>query len=159
MCRSVKLEPRRVMTMIQYPLKFRFTAQGTSGIQQVWSTNTQDASSMTCAIPPEFDGPGGGYSPEDFFGLAVMNCFVATFKVIAERSKLSFLEVKAQAELIVDRDAQGAPWMSAMNVQINLRLQPGQEHSRARHLLEKTAASCLVARSIKTDVRFFFELE
>ena len=145
--------------MIQYPLKFKFTSHASSGVKSLWSSNTQDGGNLACAIPPEFEGPGGGYSPEDFFGLAVMNCFIATFKVIAERSKLLFLAIDAQGELTVDRDEKGAPWMSAMSVQIKLQLEGGQDQGRAQHLLEKTAASCLVARSIKTDVRFYFEVQ
>ena len=37
---------------------------------------------LVTTIPSEFEGPGGGYSPEDFYALALLNCFGATFKVI-----------------------------------------------------------------------------
>lgn len=144
--------------MIQYPLKFEMSALGRSGIQQTWASHVTQEKNLVCAIPPEFEGPGGGYSPEDLFGLAVMNCFIATFKVIAEKSKASFQEIKAQGELIVDRDEKGAPWMSEMKISIELILDSGADPQRFQHLLEKTASSCLVARSIRTNVQFSFQV-
>ena len=145
--------------MIQYPLKFQVSAQAESGIQKSWSASAMEGRSLSCAIPPEFEGQGGGYSPEDLFGLAVMNCFIATFKVIAEKSKVVFQEIQAQGELIVDRDEKGAPWMSEMKIAILLKVGAGSDQQRFQHLLEKTAASCLVARSIRTKVQFSFEVQ
>ena len=79
--------------MVQYPLKFSVTAEGVSGMDSTWvtqvpSNEADESRSLTAAIPPEFQGPGGGYSPEDFYALALLNCFMATFRVIASKSQL-----------------------------------------------------------------------
>ena len=143
--------------MIQYPLQFHFHSQATSGMTQPWTADSDFNRGTVCAIPPEFEGPGKGFSPEDFFGLAVLNCFVATFKVIAEKSKVEFSALDAKGTLTVDRDEKGAPWMKAMAIEVTLKAAPEQQ-DRARRLLEKTSQSCIVARSVKTDVSFTFNV-
>jgi organic hydroperoxide reductase OsmC/OhrA len=144
--------------MIQYPLRFEFRSDATPGTQSPWRAASPFISETICAIPPEFEGPGGGYSPEDFFGLAVLNCFVGTFKVMAERSRVEFDSLQAEGMLSVDRDAQGLPWMSKMDVRVRVSVARPKQVDRCRRLLEKTATSCLVARSLKTKVRFSVEV-
>jgi organic hydroperoxide reductase OsmC/OhrA len=104
---------------------------------------------LVCAIPPEFEGPGKGYSPEDFFLLAVTNCFVATFKVFAEKSKLQFEDLNIQSELTVDRNEHGVPWMAKVFLDVDL-INPSQPDQAAR-LLTKTSQSCFVLNSIKSE--------
>ncbi|MEI7974179.1 MAG: OsmC family protein [Bdellovibrio sp.] len=144
--------------MIQYPLSFQVEAQTEAGIQQTWQTQTLGTGdSLRAAIPPEFQGPGGGYSPEDFYALALANCFVATFKVFAEKSKLAFSSLKISLKLEVDRNEKGAPWMSRAHLQAHLKGVESEE--RALHLLQKTSQSCLVLNSVKTEKSFDFQVE
>ncbi len=143
--------------MIQYPLQFTTSSQAPSGIATQWRTRVGDGREATCAIPPEFEGPGGGYSPEDFYALAIANCFVATFKVFAEKSKIIFESLGVDGVLTVDKNEAGHPWLKAMSLQIRLSV-PGGDRGRIERLLTKTSQSCLVANSIKTDVSFQFDL-
>jgi organic hydroperoxide reductase OsmC/OhrA len=144
--------------MIQYPLRFQVSSKASSGVSSAWTTQASMPSPLACAIPPEFEGPGRGFSPEDFFALAVANCFIATFKVIAERSRVEFAAIEVRGDLVVDRDAQGRPWMSEMKLVV--KLDPGSgDPDRLTRLLEKTAQGCLVANSVKTKVEFRFEVE
>ncbi|RYZ72718.1 MAG: OsmC family peroxiredoxin [Proteobacteria bacterium] len=142
--------------MIQYPLKFAVTTQAVSGIAVPWAARTSDQADIQVAIPVEFEGAGGGFSPEDFYALALTNCFVATFKVIAERSKLEFVSIATQGTLTVDRDEKGTPWMSDFKLTVTLN-QPA-DVERATRLLEKTRQSCLILNSVRTKLSFSFEI-
>jgi organic hydroperoxide reductase OsmC/OhrA len=143
--------------MVTYPLHFRARAFGPSGISSTWSTQVEAIPTpLGCAIPPEFEGPGGGYSPEDFFLLAAMNCFVATFRVIAERSKLEYARIDVSAELQVDRDSAGRPWMSALRFQVSL--EGASDRERALRLLQKTSESCIVLHSVRSERQFEFSV-
>ena len=75
--------------MVKYPMSFKAQAHSPAGIQSPWSSKAEamPEKPLTLAIPPEFEGPGGGFSPEDLYLLALENCFVATFKVFAEKSR------------------------------------------------------------------------
>jgi len=143
--------------MITYPMTFKVSSDARSGIASNWETRAeaQDVP-VPVSIPPEFAGPGGGYSPEDLYAAALTNCFVATFKVFAEKSKITFDRVQVKSELTVDRDEKGAPWMKAIHLHISL--QGASDAERARHLLEKTSQSCMILNSVKTAKTFDFSV-
>ena len=148
--------------MIQYPMQFKVTSTGRSGIVASWNTQVQNTnpsleSGLVAAIPPEFEGPGGGYSPEDFYALALINCFIATFKVFAEKSKLEFAKIHAEGSLTVDRNEKGVPWMSAFHLKVSLNGTTDGE--RARRLLEKTSQSCMILNSVKSKITFEYICE
>lgn len=145
--------------MLNYPMKFPISAQSTAGTTNNWSARTAGNAHYTIdlAIPPEFAGPGGAFSPEDIYALALGNCFVATFKVFAEKSSLSFSTLDVSGELTVDRDEKGVPWMAEMALRITLK--KPSDAAKAERLLEKTAKSCMIINSVKTKVSFSFQVE
>jgi len=141
--------------MITYPMSFFTTASSKSGTSTLWTTNAKTESKIiTMAIPPEFAGPGQGNSPEDLYAMALQNCFIATFKVFAEKSKLNYESIQVESELIVDRDDKGRPWMS--KVKLNITLESPQNIDNAKRILEKTSQNCMILNSVKTDKEFHF---
>ncbi len=141
--------------MIQYPMQFRVKSTGTSGIQTPWETQAEAFEmKVPLAVPPEFGGPGSGLSPEDLYAFALANCFVATFKVIAEKSKLEFSDLSAEGELTLDRNESGVPWMKAFHLKVSLT--GAKDPERALRLLEKTSQSCMILNSVKTEKTFEF---
>lgn len=144
--------------MIQYPMVFDYTADGGAGIAARWNTVSPERRESVCAIPPEFEGPGGGYSPEDFFGLALLNCFMATFKVIAEKSKVPFERLEATGKLIVDRDERGRPVMKEFEIQARIVVGTQGDPEKVRRVFAKTSESCIVAQSVKAEVKFSAEI-
>jgi organic hydroperoxide reductase OsmC/OhrA len=84
--------------MIQYPIQFSTKATALCGMSTAWKVRSSDFE-MEIAIPTEFEGPGGALSPEDLFAQALTNCFLATFKVLAEKSKVTFDGISVTGEL------------------------------------------------------------
>jgi len=113
--------------MIQYPLSFFASASSASGIQTLWDIES-GGHALRCSIPPEFEGPGGAMSPEDLFAQALTNCFLATFKVYVEKSKLGFSEINAQTELIVDLDEKKRPVMNEAKIKIVIQCADRPHH-------------------------------
>jgi organic hydroperoxide reductase OsmC/OhrA len=136
--------------MIQYPLSFFSSASSAYGIQTVWDVESS-GHSLRCSIPPEFDGPGGGLSPEDLFAQALTNCFLATFKVYAEKSKLSFSDISSQTELVVDLDEAKRPVMSEAKIKILIRGASAPE--RLKVLANKALSAGFILNSVKTRVQ------
>ena len=144
--------------MVKYPLSFKVKAQSEAGISQLWKTSALAVDQeLKMAIPPEFAGPGGGFSPEDIYALALANCFVATFKVFAEKSKLTFQQLDVDLELLVDRDEAGRPWMAESIMSVKLSGPSSAEN--ALRLLNKTKESCLILNSVKTHKKFEFVID
>lgn len=143
--------------MVKYPLHFSVHAETDSGIHSTWTSSTPTLGPIRLAIPPEFEGSGGGGSPEDLYALALLNCFAATFKVIAERSRLVYRQLILDGELVVDRNEQGAPWMSRFVLRAKLR--GCEDAERGGRLLKKVSESCLILNSVKTEKQFDLVVE
>lgn len=144
--------------MVTYPLHFEVTASGRGGVDKLWRTGpARGEPAVEAAIPPEFRGPGGGFSPEDLYAMALLNCFVATFKVLAKNSNLVYEEITAKGRLTVDRDEAGRPWMSHMGIRVELRVGAGDK-ARGEQILKKTSGSCLILNSVRTEKQFEFSV-
>lgn len=143
--------------MKQYPLKFTVTAESASGITPSWSTTAAAWNhSVPMSIPPEFDGPGEGFSPEDIYAMALQNCYIATFKVFAEKSRLQYEKVNVKTVLEVDRDEKGRPWMARAHFDVSLS--GTQQKENALRIMEKTSQSCMILNSVLTAKTFQFEV-
>lgn len=146
------------MNMNQYPMQFRSHTHATSGILSPWtSTASNQSQPVGLAIPPEFQGSGQGYSPEDLYAMALQNCFVATFKVFSEKSKLAFTTIDVEAILHVDRNTEGKPWMA--RIEMKIKLSGVQQKEIAQRILERTKSSCMILNSVNTEKSFEFIID
>ena len=141
--------------MIQYPIAFFARARSDSGIDASWTSESSERA-LTCSIPPEFEGPGGGVSPEDLFAQALTNCFVATFKVYAEKSKVTFSSLDVSTELTVDLDDARRPVMK--RAAVRAAIAGAHPADRARKLAERAFASGFILNSVKTELTLELEV-
>jgi organic hydroperoxide reductase OsmC/OhrA len=141
--------------MIKYPLRFSSLAESQAGILTQWIAISGENQSAL-AIPPEFDGPGGALSPEDLFCQALTNCFIATFKVYAEMSKLEFEQVTATSDLTVDLDEHNKPVMKLL--QIKVQIHKPSNAGKALMLAKKASSSGFILNSVKTECTFQYEV-
>jgi organic hydroperoxide reductase OsmC/OhrA len=144
--------------MTGFPKVFEVSAHGGAGINSRWTNQLvdKDCLAISLAIPPEFEGPGGTYSPEDLFALSLLNCYLATFKFVAEKSKLIYAEISGKATLYVDKGEEKSPWMQ--RVLLHFELIGAENSQRAVAIMEKTKNNCMIINSVKTKVDFSFEL-
>ncbi len=140
---------------MQFPMEFYTRTESENGIQATWSCWSGEWQTSV-AIPPEFAGPGGGLSPEDLFNQALINCFVGTFKVYAEKSKLSFDKLRASSKLVVAPDEQGRPIMKRLEVKV--QIEKPSHPDRALRLAQKASESGFILNSVHTDCHFDFEI-
>ncbi len=137
--------------MINYPIEFQTKTSASAGIQTNWNIQSQEFE-LNCAIPFEFEGPGQALSPEDLYAQALTNCFVATFKVYAEKSHLQYSKVSCQGFLIVDLDDNKKPWMKSFKLVANIENTNNAE--KAKLLAEKAFKSGFILNSVKTNLIF-----
>ena len=143
--------------MNQYPMAFNVSSQSPAGIQTPWTTKAEKfPTEIPMAIPPEFEGPGTGLSPEDLYAMALQNCFIATFKVFAEKSRLVFKDIHLDSTLEVDRDERGRPWMARIHLKV--KLSGVAQVENARRILDRTSQSCMILNSVKSEKTFEFEV-
>jgi organic hydroperoxide reductase OsmC/OhrA len=141
--------------MIKYPIDFHSKTVAREGTSGIWSTES-GAHMSHCSVPVEFLGSGGALSPEDLFNHALTNCFVATFKVYAENSKLNFASVAVQSRLVVDLDEHKKPVMKSIHLDVKIFDPTNAE--RALLLAKKASESGFILNSVKTNKHFNFQV-
>jgi organic hydroperoxide reductase OsmC/OhrA len=130
------------------PLVFESITHTAPGTMDSWQTKSGLYHSQI-AIPPEFSGPGGALSPEDLFNHAMVNCFIATFKVLASNSKLDFESLLARSELLVDYDENKRPIMKKWILYLTI-VKPS-DGERATRLADRAAKTGFILNSVKTE--------
>lgn len=135
--------------MIQYPITFKGGAEAGPGMADNWNVYASRFES-TCCVPQEFEGEGGTFSPEDYFLLSLQNCFIATFKVFAQYSRLTFKNLEVAAELIVDKGENHKVVMKSLHLKINLS--GVSDEKKTQMLVKKTLENGFILQSVKTEI-------
>lgn len=139
--------------MIKFPMKFEVQASSSAPIASNWTSQAGKLPPIPIAIPPEFMGPGGGYSPEDLFGLAILNCVIALFKVYCAKSKIEFKEIRGKTIVTADKNpADPSFYMS--HVEIFLDVEGATDVEKAGKMLEEAIKHCPISNSIKSSKSF-----
>lgn len=133
--------------MVEYSEDYTATATATDQ-EDHWRTNSREE--FAVGIPPEFGGDFEGPAPENYYAVALTNCFVATFKVIAANSDLAFEELAAEGTLRLRPD-DGTTVVDSFELDVTLHL--ATEDRKAEVLLERTRNHCFILDSVDFEVR------
>ena len=109
------------------------------------------------APPKEFDGPGNQWSPEQLLTAAVADCFVLSFRAIANASKFAWVYLEAGTRGTLER-ADGKMRFTRFDTHAKLHVHTGADVERAKKLLEKAEATCLVANSLTSERHLTMEV-
>jgi organic hydroperoxide reductase OsmC/OhrA len=134
--------------MHPYPHTYTVTASATASSNV--AVTGPDLPALDTAPPPQFDGPGGLWSPETLLCAAVANCLILTFRAIARASKFDWLELNCRTEALLER-VQGGARFTRYTSYATLKLPAGADAAKARLLLEKSEHGCLVANSLNGE--------
>lgn len=105
---------------------------------------------LVSAPPAEFGGPGDQWSPEHLLTASVADCFILTFRAIANASRFEWLELEAAAEGVLDR-VDRVTRFTEVTVRATLRVPPGTDEDKARRLLQKAEEACLITSSMTAE--------
>jgi len=103
---------------------------------------------LASAAPSEFGGPGDRWSPETLLVAALADCFVLSFRAVAQASKLEWVSLRCEVEGTLDR-VERVTQFTGFKVRASLRVPQGANSERARGLLEKAEKICLISNSLK----------
>ena len=132
--------------MHPYPHTYRVSATATGvGATLVAADGLEP---IPTAPPPEFDGPGGCWSPETLLTAAVADCFVLSFVAVSRASRFEWLSLECRVEGVLDR-LDGAAQFTRFRTLATLGIATGANAAKARQLLEKAEHICLITNSLK----------
>lgn len=138
--------------MVEYSEDYFGTATATADADG-WQTASRGE--FEVGIPPEFGGEFDGAAPENYYTMALTNCFLATFKVMADNSGVSFEEITARGTLRL-RPEDGTTVVDSFD--LDVRLEAEEAGRMAELLLERTMDHCFILDSVAFDVNVSTEL-
>lgn len=103
---------------------------------------------METAAPPEFDGPGGVWSPETLLCASIADCFILTFRAITRAARFEWTRLACRVEGILER-VERTSQFTRYTTFVDLVVPPGADVVKARELLEQSEKGCLVANSLR----------
>jgi peroxiredoxin-like protein len=103
------------------------------------------------ATPPEFKGHDDIWSPEDLFVASANICLMTTFLSVAERSGLVCTSYESEAEGKLEL-VDGKFQFTAITLKPVITLPAGGDAAKAKELIEKAEANCLISNSMKAKV-------
>ena len=109
-----------------------------------------DLPQLISAPPAEFGGPGDQWSPEHLLVASVADCFILTFRAVAMASKLEWSGIESSAVGILDR-VDRVTRFTSFTVSATLTVPAGTDIDKARRLLEKSEAACLITNSLSAE--------
>jgi organic hydroperoxide reductase OsmC/OhrA len=109
--------------------------------------SSEDLPDIASAPPPQFDGPGGVWSPETLLCAAVADCFILTFRAVARASKFQWTGLSCSVEGTLARTDGPARFTGFVN-HATLHVPAGTDIARAKLLLEKAESGCLITNSL-----------
>lgn len=132
--------------MHPYPHHYRAAASG-APTENV-TISSPALPDLATAPPPEFDGPGGLWSPETLLLAAAADCFVLTFRAVARAARFEWSKLECGVEGVLDR-VDGVAQFTRFATKAKLTAAAGVDRAKATQLLEKAERACLVANSLK----------
>lgn len=131
--------------MHPYPHIYHVSAAG-SGTGSV-IVSSPDLPDLSTAPPPQFDGPGGLWSPENLLCAALADCFILTFRSFARVARFEWTLLHCRVEGTLEK-ADGVTRFTRFAVVAVLTVPPGSDQEKARTLLERAEHGCLISNSL-----------
>ena len=103
---------------------------------------------LATAPPPEFDGPGGVWSPETLLVAAIADCFILTFRGVSRAAHFDWVRLEAHVDGTLER-ASGVTQFVRYTTRATLTVKPNTDHAKAQELLARAEKVCLVANSLR----------
>jgi organic hydroperoxide reductase OsmC/OhrA len=133
-----------------HPFPHRYRAQATGSSSGSVRVSSETAPVLESHAPPEFDGPGGYWSPESLLVAAVADCYILSFRAVARASKLEWESLSVDVEGVLDR-AEGGARFTRFTLQPQLAILAADREALARTVLDKAKRSCLVTNSLTAE--------
>ena len=105
---------------------------------------------IASAPPPEFDGPGGRWSPEHLLVAAVADCLVLSFRGVARANKFEWFSLECSVAGTLDK-VEGKTRFTHMAARATLRVPAGTDEGKAKQLLARAEHVCLISNSLLAE--------
>lgn len=132
------------------PYPHHYAASASARVIGTVAISAPELARIETAPPPEFDGPGGIWSPETLLCAAVADCFILTFRSIARAAHFNWIAVDCSVEGVLEHVGSATQFTSFATT-VRLTVLPGVDQVKARLLLGRAERACLVSNSLRGE--------
>jgi organic hydroperoxide reductase OsmC/OhrA len=104
------------------------------------------------AVPPDFGGPAGVWSPEELFVASVASCLMSTFLYFVERLGIRLRSYSSSAVGFMDKTPDGLRF-KVIDVSIAVEVEDESDSRKATELKERLEKYCPISASLGFPVR------
>lgn len=138
-------------------LPHHYFAEAAAPAEGSINLSSKGLTDIESAGPAEFGGPGDLWSPETLLVASIADCFILTFRAIARASKMEWVDLNCTVEGVLDR-VEKVTQFTEFKITAVLEVSSDTDESKAKRLLEKAEASCLITNSMKSEVHLEAEI-
>ena len=132
------------------PFPHRYTASASANPDGDVRLDSEGLPPIATAPPEAFGGPGDRWSPETLFVGAIADCFILTFRSLAEATSLPWLSLTCEAEDVLDR-VDRVNSFTEVYVRATLVVPPDADETQSVQALERTERLCLITNSLRAE--------
>jgi len=132
-----------------HPYPHKYVASAAAQNAGLFGVTSPELPSLETAPPPEFDGPGGIWSPETLLCASLVSCFILSFRPIARLARCDWLQLDCRVEGVLDR-VERVSQFTRFTTFARLTVPAGTDVAKARQLLERAEHTCLIANSLRS---------
>ncbi len=111
-----------------------------------------DVSVLRLSADPAFHGDARLLNPEQLLLTAVVSCQLLSFLAVAARARVEVRGYEDNGEGVMPEDEQPVR-LTVITLHPRIRVAPGTNEARVRHLVEVAHRECFVANSLSTEIR------
>ncbi len=131
-----------------HPYPHIYSASATGQGKGSVTVASPQLSSFETAAPPEFDGPGGVWSPETLLCASLADCFILTFRAVSRAARFEWSRLECRVEGVLERVGRTSQF-TRYTTFARLTVSEGADTAKARELLERADEGCLIANSVR----------
>jgi organic hydroperoxide reductase OsmC/OhrA len=131
-----------------------FEVSSEAGKTDSWTTVSKNE--FEVGVSEEFGGSFDGPAPENYLAVALANCFVATFKAMADRSGIDYESIHADGTLQV-RPVEGETEVKRFEAAFTVK--SPEEERKILTLMERAEKHCFVMDAVDVEKDLDFRVE
>jgi peroxiredoxin-like protein len=144
------------MAVHEYPVKVEWHGgrEGSGTVTAEHSGNTNKI-----AVPPEFQGTGGGTNPEELLASSIAACYTMTFGIIAQNRKIPVTAIETNATGEVEQNGAQFTY-TAVTLKPTITLEAGATDDQAKiaeDMAHKADLYCIITNAVRDKVKITVE--
>ena len=131
--------------MIKYPIEFSL------GLKSYNSNDLIDFDCCKVDTPEVFGGLERAESPEDYFLVSILSCFLTTLNKLSSNVGLDFKIKDLLCKSILDRGDDGKPFVKSVGLDFCIYSTNNLELNK---VIETAKTNCFIANSVKSQLNW-----